>query len=66
MPFEMASTPVSAVVPLEKAWSKRKRLKPWSAPRWAIGGGSGTPGSVPAIARASPTRTMRNMSTMKK
>ena len=25
MPFEIASTPVSAVVPLEKAWSSRNR-----------------------------------------
>ena len=46
MPFEIASTPVSAVVPLEKACSSRKRP---SARVGSIssGGGSATGCSVP-------------------
>ena len=46
MPFEIASTPVRAVVPLEKAWRTRKRpiARMGSTSR---GGGSGTGCSVP-------------------
>ncbi len=54
MPFEMASTPVRAVVPLEKACSRRNRLMPWSAPTWVIGGGSGTPARAPAARAGEP------------
>ena len=65
MPFEIASTPVSAVVPLEKACSSRKSP---SARVGAIssGGGSGIGWSAPAGSRTSPVPTVSNIMPTKK
>ena len=60
MPFEIASTPVRAVVPLEKACRSRNTVTACVSPMWSIGGGSATRPSVPvqqpheADARPSP------------
>ncbi len=44
MPLEMASTPVRAVVPLEKAWRRRKRdtavSSPCTSSGWRVGNGA--------------------------
>src|SRR5262245_66108550 len=42
MPFEIASTPVRAVVPLEKAWRSRKSVTA-AASEWKGGGGRDGP-----------------------
>ena len=46
-PFEMASTPVRAVVPFANACRRRKRVRPCSAPMCSMRGGSMTRPNVP-------------------
>src|SRR3972149_10431621 len=64
-PFEMHSTPVRAVVPLEKARNSRKRVN-GSAWRVSIGGGSITMPSVPLRYRTKPAPTARTVQARKK
>jgi hypothetical protein len=47
MPFEIASTPVRAVVPLENAWRIRKGVTTWAAWADSRAGGSTTAPKVP-------------------
>ena len=67
MPLEMASTPVSAAVPLEKACRIRNRPT-WPTawvPAW-MAGGSGTAPRLPKIKRARPSPTVTNIIRIKK
>ncbi len=65
MPLEIASTPVTAVVPLEKAWSSR------NSPNARVGtissgGGSASGCSVPVKWRNRATPTVRYIIATKK
>ncbi len=65
MPFEIASTPVSAVVPLEKACSSRNSVTPCTAVV-SSGGGSGTGVNVPSSCRTNAVPTVAYIAAMKK
>ncbi len=66
MPLEIASTPVSAVVPLENA--RKIRNNESACALWSIsmGGGSVTMPRLPARNRPRPTATVMNIIVMKK
>ena len=65
MPFEIASTPVTAVVPLEKAWSSRNSPKA-RVVSISSGGASASGCSVPVQWRKSATPTVRYIIATKK
>jgi hypothetical protein len=66
MPLEMASMPVIAEVPLEKACSSRKGVTVPSAPSIEKTGGFTTVPSEPVSRRSKPNPTVRNIITTKK
>ncbi len=65
MPFEIASTPVRAVVPLENAWRIRKRPMARTGST-SSGGGSGTGCRVPSRCRTSAVPTVSAIIATKK
>ena len=65
IPFEIASTPVSAAVPLLKAWSSRNRPMA-RVGSMSSGGGSETAPSAPDASRTKATPTVRNIIARKK
>src|SRR5260221_9431943 len=67
IPFEIASTPVRAAVPLEKACKIKKMLTTLSVVVPAvIGGGLGTNPRLPVTKRNRPMPTVRDRSAMEK
>ena len=66
MPLEIASTPVRAAVPLEKACKIRNGVIATRTPWPSMCGGSTTCPNVPERVRASPVATVANIITMKK
>ena len=66
MPLEMASTPVSALVPLAKACRSRNSVTPRIVPTTSTGGGETTRPRVPTKYRASAVPTVTNIMAMKK
>ena len=66
MPLEIASTPVSAVVPLENARRIRKIDSACAPCSVSMAGGLGTMPSVPIAKRARPTTTVMYIITTKK
>ena len=66
--MEMASTPVSAALPEEKARKMRNTVRPWVATTCSRGGApcSSDPGASPAITLNRPTTIIVPMARMKK
>ena len=66
MPLEMASTPVSAVVPLANACRIRNRPTACIVSVASMGGGPDTTPRLPVNSRKKPTPTVTSISTRKK
>ena len=67
IPLEIASTPVSAAVPLEKACNRRNAVIPdIASPKCSTSGGSITSGSEPVSSRNNPVPMVRNIIAIKK